>query len=277
MKRIIINADDYGLCDSVSKGIIDCYNKGLVSDFSFIINPDSFHHSLKLIKENNIKSCGIHFNITMGNTAFSPKAFISDNNGHYYPVKRHLMNYAAGNLKPEIVYEELKMQYDLLVHEGIHITHFDTHQNIHILPPVYKAIKQLSNEHGNIPIRIPQEKLDISYRYKISNLKRILIFNFFSLLIKSQSKNGTPVKAIGGDFFNNPNPVKVLDNICKQIPSNSYNLFELAVHPGYYSDDILKYDPYAREREIELSHLLVPDNYFKKNNIQLCNFEEIFG
>ncbi|NJK98737.1 MAG: ChbG/HpnK family deacetylase [Bacteroidales bacterium] len=39
MLRLIINADDFGLCDSVNKGILDCYKTGLVSDFSFIINP----------------------------------------------------------------------------------------------------------------------------------------------------------------------------------------------------------------------------------------------
>jgi chitin disaccharide deacetylase len=109
MKKIIINADDFGLCDSVSKGIIDCYTKGLVSDFSFIVNPDSINKSIELLAKHKIYNCGIHFNLTLGRTAFQPRKNVSDKNGNFYPVKKHLISFLYGHLSVEDIYEEFKL------------------------------------------------------------------------------------------------------------------------------------------------------------------------
>lgn len=276
MKKIIINADDFGLCESVSKGILECYTDGIVSDFSFLINPDSLNKSVELLSRHNINQCGIHFNLTLGHSAFQPRKNITDPNGNYIKVNRHFINYLQGKLSVNIVYEEFKMQLQLLKKLGLRITHFDTHQNIHILPPVYSALKRLSEENGGrIPIRIPRERLDFSHRYRLSNLKRIMVFNFFSALIHNRLKFEPTIQAIGGNFYDNPENSQVLMNVINQIKASSGEVFEFAVHPGYFSEEILNYDPYARQRETELKLLINTSDLFHENNIGIINFSKL--
>ncbi len=276
MKQLVINADDFGLCESINKGILECYSNGLVSDFSFLINPGNFEKSVKTLKDKKIKYFGMHVNLTFGRSFSGNISCLTDNEGNYLSTGRHFKNYLKGKINPDEVYTEVKKQLELLTSEGFEITHLDTHQNLHILPPVYKAINKLKNEYNpKVIIRFPVEPLSINLRYKLSNLKRIFILNTLSAY--SKIKNGIDVKvqAIGGDFYNNINNKKVLQRVVRKIGKIRKDIFEMAVHPGYYSDEILKYDSYARPREWELTALSVPNNIFEENSIKIVSFKDI--
>jgi predicted glycoside hydrolase/deacetylase ChbG (UPF0249 family) len=276
MKRLIINADDYGLCESVSRGILDCYTKGMVSDFSFLINPDTFDDSLRMLREKQIDHCGVHLNIVMGKPLTGKINSLTDPDGWFNPTRTQFFRALAGRLKSEDVYEEFKCQFETLQKAGLRITHLDTHQNVHLIPQVYKAVLRIRNDYGGrLPIRIPSEGIDLKHRYKISNLQRILVFNILSMFIRNGSGSSISVKAIGGDFFHNPTPFRVLQNIIPRIVKSSHSAFECAVHPGYYSDEIRKYDPYAEPRETELAQLIAPVEDFRKQGIEVCSFRAL--
>jgi predicted glycoside hydrolase/deacetylase ChbG (UPF0249 family) len=276
MKQLVINADDFGLCESINKGILECYLKGLVSDLSFLINPEYFDESIKALKDNKITSLGIHVNLTFGRSFSGKVSCLTDRDGIYLPSGKHFKNYLRGKIKADEVYVEVKKQLELLTSRGFDVTHLDTHQNVHILPPVYKALERLRNEYNpKVVIRFPCEPLSITHGYKLSNLKRILILNTLSAYSKFRNRIDVKVRAIGGDFYNNKNNKKVLQRVVSKIGRLKKDFFEMAVHPGYYSDEIIKYDPYARPREWELEFLSKPNDIFTNNSIQLISFKDI--
>ena len=276
MKQLVINADDFGLCESINKGILECYSNGPVSDFSFLINSENFEKSLKTLKDLKIKNFGIHVNLTFGRSFSGNISCLTDKYGNYLSTGQHFKNYLAGRIKPDEVYTEVKKQLDLLTSQGFEITHLDTHQNIHILTPVYKAINKVRNEYNpKVIIRFPREPLSFNLKYKLSNLKRIFILNTLSGYSKFINGIDVKVQAVGGDFYNNKNNEKVLHRVVKKIGKIRKDIFEMAVHPGYYSDDILKYDSYARQREWELSTLSTPNNIFEENYIKIVSFKDI--
>ncbi len=276
MKQLVINADDFGLCESINKGILECYSNGLVSDFSFLINSENFDKSVKELKDAKIKKFGIHVNLTFGKSISGNTSCLTNKDGNYLFTGQHLKNYLKGKINPDEVYIEVKKQLDLLTSEGFEITHLDTHQNIHILPPVYRAINKVRNEYNpKVIIRFPSEPISFNLKYKFSNFKRIFILNTLSGY--SKLKNGIDVKvqAIGGDFYNNINNKKVIQRVIKKIWKIKKDFFEMAVHPGYYSDEILKYDGYARQREWELEFLSKPNDILINNSIKLISFKDI--
>jgi predicted glycoside hydrolase/deacetylase ChbG (UPF0249 family) len=276
MKQLVINADDFGLCESINKGILECYLNGLVSDFSFLINSENFDKSIKALKDKKIKHFGIHVNLTFGRSFTGNASCLTDNHGNYLSAGRHFKNYLKGKINPDEVYTEVKKQLELLTSRGFEITHLDTHQNIHILPPVYKAINKVKNEYNpKVIIRFPSEPLSFNMRYKLSNFKRIFILNTLSRY--SKFKNGIDVKvqAVGGDFYNNKNNKKVIRRVVRKIGTLRKDIFEMAVHPGYYSYEILKYDKYAKQREWELEFLSKPNDIFINNSIKLISFKDI--
>jgi predicted glycoside hydrolase/deacetylase ChbG (UPF0249 family) len=276
MKQLIINADDFGLCESINKGILECYLNGIVSDFSFLINSENFDKSVKALKDNRIKHFGIHVNLTFGKSLSGNISSMTDKNGNYLSTVAHFKNYLKGKINPDEVYTEVKRQLDLLTSHGFEITHIDTHQNIHILPPVYSAVNKAKNDYNpEVIIRFPCEPLSFNLRYKPSNFKRIFILNALSRY--SKFKNGIDVKvqAIGGDFYNNKNNKEVIRRVVRKIGKLDKDIFEMAVHPGYYSDEILKYDGYAHPRERELEFLSKPNDIFSNNSIKLISFKDI--
>ncbi len=223
MKKIILNADDYGLCDSVSRGILDCYTKGIVSDFSFLINPDTFESSLKLLRDRKIDHCGVHLNMVMGKPLTGKMNSLTDTDGWFYNTRNQFFRALAGKIRTDEVYEEFKCQLETLEKKGLRITHLDTHQNVHLIPQVYKAIVRIRDERGGrLPIRIPSEPIDPRHRYRKSNLQRILVFNILSKFIGNGSSPAVSVKAIGGDFFGNPEPNMVLQNIIPRIAKSKH-------------------------------------------------------
>jgi chitin disaccharide deacetylase len=255
MKYLIVNSDDFGLCPSVNKGIIECINIGSVTDFSFIINPDYFGESLELLKNNNIKSCGIHLNLLgLKSPVTLNSSFV--NNG-YYPKFSDLLKLLIRNrINILDIEKEIHYQIQVLLDNGIEITHIDTHRNIHILNSIFSVINRASDKYSlKVPIRIPYEnRIDI-VKNTLNNSVRIAILNMGSSFLMWQNKISPQIHAIGGNFFNNTNPQDVFNFILQKIRVSKYLHFEMAVHPGYNSEELGSIDTYTTQRETELNFL----------------------
>ncbi len=63
-KKLVINADDYGLTEEANKAVIECFTRGAVTDMSLLAVGDSFEHAVKLARENNINKIGVHLALT---------------------------------------------------------------------------------------------------------------------------------------------------------------------------------------------------------------------
>lgn len=63
--RLIINADDFGLTESVSKGILKGMQEGIITDTTMLTNTRHFDRSIELAKEAGIEAMGVHLNLTI--------------------------------------------------------------------------------------------------------------------------------------------------------------------------------------------------------------------
>lgn len=278
MKRIVINADDFGLCDSINHGIIYCMEKGIVSDLSFIINKPFLYESIELLIRKGILNIGVHFNFTMGKPILSNNSNLTGSDGLFNNTLNHFGNYLKGKLNADVIYKEGKAQLDILISNGFNITHFDTHHNVHILPPFFEAINKLRQEiNPGAFIRIPYEYIKSPLNNNLSNLKRILILNFFSQSINKRNGNNNSVETIGGNFYNNKNPHKIMKKIFENISKSKSEEFEIAVHPGFYSKEIIKYDTYVKGRETELNYLSGTNQSLVTQRIKIVNFADLIS
>ena len=250
--------------------------KGIVSDLSFIVNQPNLNSSIELLKQKKIFNIGVHLNFTMGKPNQSLHSSLTNSNGFFCNFQKHFINYLKGKLNVDEIYEEGKAQIEILVSNGFNITHFDSHQNIHILPPFFKAINKLRLEFNpNAFIRIPYEYLKLPLNYKLSNLKRIIILNFFSGIIKKRHGSKNTIQTIGGDFYNNKYPQTVFRKVLKNIYRSKNIEFEIAVHPGFLSNDIFSFDSYILGRETELNYLSKSNDSFEEYNIKIVNFFDL--
>ncbi len=276
MKKFIINADDFGLCESVNKGILESIQDGIVSDLSFMINVVEFSKSHEMLSTANINKIGYHLNLTVGESLLGLKSNVVNKTGKYFDYRFLLLKIFLGDITGDDITREIRTQVKFLLDHGYSITHIDSHQNIHLIPQVLKPLIKIRNELApSVPIRMPLEKMRNITKLKMINFYRILILNLLTFYSQTITNYRNGISTIGGNFFHNVENKNVFYNILNEIEKSTNCVFELAVHPGYVSPELRKYDSYLEPRIWELK--LLKDKNILQNHeiIKICNFSEI--
>ena len=133
IKKVIINADDFGLNTSVNHAIIDSFEKGLINSTTLMANMPAFDEAINLDYKNNIiNKIGIHLTLTEGEpitNEISKKNLYNKDNSDITKFKRKL--FFLSTKEKEIIYKELEAQIIKVRNAGIKITHIDTHLHTH--------------------------------------------------------------------------------------------------------------------------------------------------
>src|SRR5512141_57922 len=66
MKRLIVNADDFGLTTGVNRAIIECHQRGIVTSATLMANSAAFEDAVALAKQNPRLSVGCHVTLMDG-------------------------------------------------------------------------------------------------------------------------------------------------------------------------------------------------------------------
>jgi chitin disaccharide deacetylase len=162
MKKIIINADDFGLNHSVNLAVANLYQKKALSSTTLMVDlGESSLEAVKLAKEYKIP-VGLHFNLTYNNKQFATRRDFEK-------------KYLSGKIDKKQIYAELVRQYQWLINQGIQPTHIDSHQHVHTWPGIFAIVAQFAKQK-NLPVRISAEYI-IFNRYdqlRLKSLKQLL-------------------------------------------------------------------------------------------------------
>jgi len=143
MKRLIVNADDFALTESVNRGIIAAHRDGILTSASLLANGTAFEQAIASSQHVPQLSVGVHLNISEG-TPVTPAAHIStivDGRGEFYLKPFHLwVRILKRQINLDHIYTECRAQICKVFEAGIGPTHLDGHLHIHILPQLSQVI-----------------------------------------------------------------------------------------------------------------------------------------
>jgi predicted glycoside hydrolase/deacetylase ChbG (UPF0249 family) len=139
LKRLIVNADDFGFTRDVNAGIIEAHRKGILTATTLMADGPAFEDAVRLAREDPSLDIGSHL-VLVGMPGFP------DTVGQLVQ---------AVALKRIDVLAEFKRQVGKIVDAGIRVSHADTHKHTHLLPPVLDAIARVASEFGIGWIRRP--------------------------------------------------------------------------------------------------------------------------
>lgn len=160
MKYLIINADDFGLHETVNLGIIDGYTSGCITSTSIMASGKAFEHAVLLAAANPQLGVGVHLTLVGANSVCEPNQITSlvDNEGNLAPkYPQFLLRYMLGRVHLSDIRKELTAQVQKVVDSGIHITHLDSHQHMHIVPGISDITIDIAQKFGVKAVRIPRE------------------------------------------------------------------------------------------------------------------------
>jgi chitin disaccharide deacetylase len=135
---LIVNADDFGLSEGVNRGIIEAYERGIVTSASLMVLKPAASPAAAYGRDHPRLSMGLH--LDLGEWAYDGET--------WFPVYRVVpLDDCA------VVAEELERQLsDFRRLVGRDPTHLDSHQHAHQDEPVRSAALELARRLG-VPLR----------------------------------------------------------------------------------------------------------------------------
>lgn len=155
-KRLIINADDFGLCRAQNYGIIESFVHGVVSSTTAIVTSPAIEHAAWLAERFPELPVGLHFMLSWGKP-LTPLTSLVNEQGELNKGIWHKSE--AGELDLAEISDELASQYQRFVEIfGKTPTHLDSHHHVHMMPTLYPLVETFAREHG-LPLRIDRNKI----------------------------------------------------------------------------------------------------------------------
>ena len=149
MKKLIINADDFGYSRGVNYGIIDAHRLGILTSATLMANMPGAGHAARLAKTHPGLGVGVHLVLTCGRPLLTDHRTIVDAKGDF----RQLSFYrGAFTVDFEEVYAEWKAQIERLYALGLEPTHLDSHHHINSYAGMPEVFLRLAQEFG-LPVR----------------------------------------------------------------------------------------------------------------------------
>ncbi len=149
-RRLIITADDYGLCDSVNQAINACIEAGVVHATCVMTNMPVYRAAVQLREHFPDVSVGIHWALTQSRPVLAPSQIPSliDADGRFYSRAQLHRRWLAGQISRSEIKAELCAQFDRLCAVAGLPDFWNTHQDIHILPGLFETCVSVGLELG---------------------------------------------------------------------------------------------------------------------------------
>lgn len=162
MKRVIINADDFGLSDGVNRAVIKAWQEGILTSASLMVGSAAFHEAVHLAKANPGLQVGLHLTLVQGRAVGEHGGFpsICDSKGTFSddPVQTGMRYFFIPPFRKQL-HREIEAQIVRFLQTGLPLSHVDGHLNIHMHPVVFDLLCGLMRKHGITTFRLCRENL----------------------------------------------------------------------------------------------------------------------
>lgn len=295
MRRLIVNADDFGFTSGVNRAIIEGHTRGVVTSSTLMANGHAFAEAAQLARTVPQLSVGCHVVLIDGEPVLDPReiptlASTSDANSgasHFHQgLKAFAARALARRLSPQQIEAEASAQIRKLQSAGIVVSHLDTHKHTHLFPQVLKPLLRAARLCGVRAIRNPfgprrplHSKQLLTRPGLWTRFAEVRILRTFAGSFTESAKRegfATPDGTLGivvtGALDEN-----LFRAIARSIPEGTW---EFVCHPGYNDDDLRSARTRLRQsRETELRVLTMPEarELLSQEGIRLISYRDLIS
>jgi predicted glycoside hydrolase/deacetylase ChbG (UPF0249 family) len=144
-RRLIVNADDFGLSAGVNEGIARCHEQGIVTSASLMVRWPAAGPAAEYARARSTLSVGLH--LDLGEWTYHDDEWV--------PLYQVIALEDAMAIRGEVVYQ-LEHFRRLMRRDP---THIDSHQHVHLLDAVRDALAEVTY-HLGVPFRQRSGALD---------------------------------------------------------------------------------------------------------------------
>lgn len=277
-KRLIVNADDYGLTPGAAAGIRQAHLRGIVTSTTAMMNKPQVEEAIQLaLRDCPNLGLGVHLVLTSGKPVLPPDRIPSlvTPDGLFFHQEDFIARLAS--IDPEDAFSEWHAQIEAFAEAaGRAPDHIDSHHHASYFSPVlFERMLALAEEYG-CPIRKPFGEHSASYTEYLSTESDAQYEPDVAALVKRYQTNMPQVFI--GDFYDDGATLSNLGSIIQSIASdNAHDTFEIMCHPAVVDEDLRRMSSYQDPRARELAILQSDDvkGLIRQHHIQLINFSDL--
>jgi hopanoid biosynthesis associated protein HpnK len=286
LRRLIVNADDFGFTPGVNRAIVEAHTLGIVTSSTLMANGPAFSAATQMAKASPALSVGCHIVLIDGEPVLESSKLSTIT--HSRRFRHGLKTFAARALTRRMnageIESEARAQIQKIQSAGIAVSHVDTHKHTHIFPQILRPLLRAARDCGVRALRNP-----FGPRFPLRSSQLLsqpnLWTRFAEVRILSRFA-GQFRRAVDGEGFVTPDGTlgievtgtldeKLFQAIAHSIPDGTW---EFVCHPGYNDADLAAAKTRLREsRELELKVLTMPTarETLAQAGVQLISYRDL--
>jgi hopanoid biosynthesis associated protein HpnK len=287
-KRLIVNADDFGMTEGVNRGILESHRHGIVTSTTLLATGAAFESAVAARAEHPRLGIGVHLNLSEGHPVSPPSQIPSlvNSQGHLHLTPGKLcFAIITGRVRMAEIEAELRAQITKVMNTGIIPTHVDGHMHVHVLPGVSKAVIKVAQEFHIPAVRCPVEPAAALHAAKARNAslteRRLisLAVSANALRLRRLAQNaGLAYPAhFYGIFATGHLDLQAVAQILQSVPETAAPS-ELMCHPGYIDAALADTGgELQHQRETERAALTSPETLrqLSSRSITLATYRDL--
>lgn len=299
MRRLILNADDFGLTPGVNRGIAECASRGVVTSLTLMANAGAFADALEQARRLSSPpngpryrptppGIGCHVVLVDGVPVLPPESvssLLAPASGRFRAGAGEFARAAlARRLDPGQIAAETAAQIRKLQAAGVRVSHVDAHKHVHLFPLVLEPLLQAARDCGVRAVRnpfAPARPLGFGLLWRRPNLWKPYAQ---VKLLRSWARNfrrqvaAAGLITTGGTFgivSTGALDLELFRAIIAGIPEGTW---EFCCHPGYDDGDLAKVHTRlraSRGRERELLTSAAARDILDEHGIELISYWDL--
>ena len=220
-RRLIVNADDWGLSRGVSEGILAAHRHGIVSSTTVLVTADLDREQVARLRDSGL-GVGLHVNLTLGAPLTRGRSLVDGAGRFVRDARRAAARVSAADVRSEVEAQVERFESALKRRP----THLDSHHHVGLHPPVRDVVLEVARE---LDVAVRSQNAEVRARVRSARLRTP--DHFFG--------------ESGPDAYWSP------DRTVRHLRELPAGVSEFMCHPGWV-DAELAYSRYGRQRETEM-------------------------
>lgn len=279
MKRILVNADDFGRHELINRAVGRAFDTGCLRSATLMAGGIAFDDAVALAKKIPGLGVGIHFTLANGNPVLPPQeipTLVTEDGIFHGDYVKFLKRYISGKISLDEVRAELAAQLAKIQRAGLTLTHVDSHQHLHHVPGIVEIVLELAASANINAMRVANTKIfdgELDSLGKFVGRLGLGSLAMFAAHAAHKKHFATPEHFAGivaGESVSENFMVKLIENLRDGTT-------EVMLHPGTDNTILRDFCEWDHDFEEELAAVTSPRvlNLLAEKNIQAVNFASL--
>jgi len=251
VRRLIVNADDFGLTAGVNRAIVELHQAGVLTSATLMARAAATDEAIEIALSTPSLGVGCHVVLVDGEPVLSPAQDVPNLadpiGGLFRPTLGSFLRWLyTARMRPlhEVPAREIEAeaaaQIALLQSRGVRLTHIDTHKHTHMFPAVLRPVLRAARAAGIHAVRNPFEPAwSVRATPEARWLRRVqvgLLRRMEPAFRRIVTEEGfTTTEGAIGVLATGTLDSATVNSLLRSLPDGT---FELVTHPGYNDADL---------------------------------------